>query len=185
MKVSDLAKGDHLKLEGKIFEVVEIKHSHLGRGSANLTLVLRNVQTNQRIEKTFKPDEQIDYLEVEKEKLVYSHRDSQNFYFKRDSQLISLPTKLFENLSKFLKPNLEVLGYFSEDEELLWVELPKIVEYLVVETGPDFKGSTVQSSYKPAKIETGLEIKVPFFIKNGDLIKVNTETGEYVERVQK
>jgi elongation factor P len=185
MRVSDLAKGDFIKLENKTYEVIDIKHTHMGRGSANLTLVLKNVQTNQRIEKTFKPDENVEYLEVEKEKIVFTHQDKNHFYFKKEEKNYHLPKNLFSYLERFLKPGLEVTGFFDEEDNLFWIELPKIVEYKVVSAPPDFKGGTVQGSYKPVKIETGYEIKAPFFIKEGDIIKVNTETGEYVERVQK
>jgi len=185
MRISDLTKGDIIKLENKIYEVVNIKHTHMGRGSANLTLVLKNVQTNQSLEKKFKPDENIEYLEVDKERLIFTHTDKNYFYFKKNDKNYTLSKNLFSYLEKFLKPDLEVVGFFDEENNLLWIELPKIIEYKVVSAPPEYKGGSVQRSYKPVKIETGYEVKAPFFIKEGDIIKVNTETGEYVERVQK
>lgn len=185
MRVSDLDKGDVIKLENKIFEVIEIKHLHLGRGSANLNLTLKNLQTGQRIEKVFKPDEKVDYLDIERRKIVFEKEDQNFYYFKNKESLSKLDKKLFIYLKNYLKNGLEVIGYFDENDNLITVELPKIIELKVIETPPDFKGGTVQSNYKTALLETGLEIKVPFFIKEGDIIRINTETGEYVERVQK
>lgn len=183
MRAIDFNKGDFLKYENKIFQVIDIKHTHLGRGSANLTLILKNIQTGQRIEKVFKPDEDLEYLEVEKRKVVYIGKSDKTFLFKNEAKKYELKRSSFNYLEKYLKDNLEVVGYFDEDDNLIFVELPKIVEYKVTFAEPGFKGNTVQGSYKKIIIETGFEFKAPFFIKEGDIIRINTETGEYVERV--
>lgn len=184
MKANVFDKGDFLRYENKIFQIIEIKHTHLGRGSANLTFVLKNIQTGQRIEKVFKPDEELDYLEIEKKKIVFIDQDEKNLIFQEDSKKHTLSKNLFEVLNKYLKKNLEVIGYFDNERNLITIELPKIIEYKVISAPPGFKGDTVQGSYKNVVIETGYEVKAPFFIKEGDIIRINTETGEYVERVQ-
>lgn len=184
MRAIDLEKGDHIRYENKIFQVIEIKHTHLGRGSANLTLGLKNIQTGQRIEKVFKPDENLEYLDIEKRKIIFIREDEKNLIFQEKTKMYNLPKNIFLSLLKYLKKNLEVIGYFDEEENLISIELPKIIDYKVISAPPDFKGNTIQGSYKSVIIETGYEFKVPFFIKEGDIIKINTETGEYVERIQ-
>jgi len=186
MKATNLSKGDFIRYENKIFEVVDIEHRHLGRGSANLSLTLKNVQTGQRIEKVFKPDEELEYLDIDKRKIIYQGEDKGAFKFQdpESDKFFTLDKKTNPRLAFFLKGGLEVVGYFDEDDNLIMVELPKIIEYRVISAPPGIKGDTVQGASKVVTIETGYEVKVPLFIKEGDLIRLNTETGEYVERVQ-
>jgi len=182
MNVNKLEKGDYIRLEGKIFKVLEITHTHLGRGGANLELKLQNLSGGV-IRKNFKPNEDVEYIEIEKKKIFFLYSKREKFYFKDEKgKIIEAEKYLLQDKDKFLKKNLEVTGYFY-NEELVNIELPIKIEYEVKISPPGVRGDTAQGGSKVVICENNLEVVVPLFVKEGDKIIVNTETGEYVSKV--
>jgi len=182
MRVNKLEKGDYIRLDGKILKVLDITHTHLGRGGANLELKLQNLNGG-IIRKNFKPDDEVEYVELEKKKLIFLYSKKDKLYFSDEKkQIFEINQEILQDKAKFLKKNLEVVGYFDE-ENLVSIELPIKIEYEVKSAPPGVKGDTAQGGSKVVICENGLEVVVPLFIKEGDKIIVNTETGEYVSKI--
>jgi len=185
LEINEIQKGMIIGIEGTPYKVLELKHLHLGRGGAILQTKLKNLIEGNVIEKNFKPSDEIEEVEIEKIKLkfIYSHRG--NFVFQRidNHQRFNLKEDLIGEKKDYLKPNLEVEGYLFK-EKLIEISLPLKVDLKVIEAPPGIKGDTKQGGTKTVILETGKKINVPLFIKTGDIIKVNTEKGEYVERVK-
>jgi len=164
--------------------VVETDHLHQGRGKATVSLSLKNLLTGQLLNKTFKSDENLEVIETEELQLHYHHRDRNNFYFEDDDKKqYSLDQKVVGERAEFLKTDLPIKGIFIEGR-LVQIKLPVKAAYRVVEAPPDFKGNTVQGGSKIVKLETGAQIKTPFFVNVGDVVVVNIEKQEYVGRMR-
>lgn len=145
---------------------------------------MKNLKSGKFIERTFKSGEEFEEIELEYKKASYLYSDRQNsvFLMKETNQRISLPFESTQEKIRYIKPNTEVsLAYI--DGKLASLDIPIKVELEVIEAPPSFKGDTATGGLKKVKLETGLEINVPLFIEAGEVIRVNTETGEYVERV--
>jgi elongation factor P len=185
MKVSQLEKKDFINLDGNIYQVIDIKHTHLGRGKANVLLVLKELRSGKKVEKNFKSDEDVELVEIEEREIVFDgvRGDEMNFKDEEDKKYV-LKTKDFKHLLPFLVNGNKYSGLFFEDE-LVAVSLPKVVYLKVISAPPGIKGNTVQATTKIVKVENGYQFKVPLFINEGDTIAINTESGEYIERVQK
>ena len=185
LNVTELRNGTFYK-EGKdIFLVVTYEHMKTGRGSGNIKLKVRNVRSGSVVEKSFITGARVDEADVEKKKAQYLYRDRDIYSF-MDPVTFEQFTVLSQVLGdqvKYLKEGLEVLLIVSE-EEVLGLELPMSLNYAVSETGPGEKGNTVSNVFKEATLDNGLVVKVPMFIKVDDKIKVDTRSGEYVERVK-
>ncbi len=186
LTINDLKNGQFIILEGSPFEVLSVRHSHLGRGGANVQAKLRDLRTGKVFDRNFKPADKFEEVEIEKIKtqFIYSHRDE--FWFAEISNpknRFSLPLGIIGDYKDFLKSNLEITALKFEDE-IINIELPIKVDYKVIEAPPGIKGDTAQGGTKSAVIETGAKVLVPLFVKEGDIIKINTQTGEYVERVE-
>ncbi len=185
LSINDLENGQFIILDGDPFEVLSVKHFHLGRGGANIQTKVRSLRTSKVFDRNFKPADKFEEAEIEKLKVyhIYSHRDE--FWFSEidnPKNRFSLPLEIIGNQKDFLKPNLEVTALKFRGQ-IINMELPIKVDYNVIEAPPGIKGNTAQGGTKPIIIETGAKVLVPLFIKEGDIIKVNTQTGEYVERV--
>lgn len=180
----ELKKGMTIELDGQLFQVIDYQHIKMGRGSAQLRLKLRNVRAGHTTERSFQASEKFMKVFMERRPVQYLYTDSGLYHF-MDSETFDQvavdKNKIGDSLG-YLKEglNLELISYKGET---IGIELPVSVELKVVDTGPGFKGNTASAGGKPAKLETGKMIQVPFFINNGDNIKVDTRTGEYLERV--
>jgi len=185
LDINEIQKGMIIEFNGQPYEVLEVKHLHLGRGGAVLQTKLKNLIEGNVIEKNFKPSDEIEEAEVEKVKLkfIYSHRGKFVFQKIENSQRFELQEEVIGEKKDYLKENLEVEGYFFEGK-LISISLPPKVDLKVIEAPPGIKGDTKQGGTKTVVLETGKKINVPLFIKAGDIIRVNTEKGEYVERVK-
>lgn len=189
-KVTQLESGTIIELEGKYFRVQKVTYAHIGRGKANAQLMLKNILTGQSLTRNFKSDENLMEAEVEEREVDFKYRKApasakatagkNNLFFFAGSEKLELENSLGRR-ADFLKIGMKVKGIFIEDK-LVSIELPIKETYKVTEAPPGVKGDTAAGGSKTVTIESGAQIKTPLFIKEGDLIVINTETGEYVER---
>jgi elongation factor P len=180
----ELKKGIIIELEGKLYQVLDYQHIKMGRGSAQVRLKLRDVRSAHNIERSFQASERFARARLDYHTMQYLYNDGELYYFMDEENFEQTPLTASQlgDALKYLKEgmSLEVLNHKGE---LVGVEMPITVELKVVETGPGFKGDTATGGNKPAKLETGITIQVPLFVNNGDVLKVDTRTGEYLERV--
>ncbi len=180
----ELRKGLTIELEEKLYQVLDYQHIKIGRGSAMVRLKLRDIRGGHTIERTFQASEKFTRARLDYRTMQYLYNDGNLYYFMDEETFEQTPIaaeQLGDTLD-YLKEgmSLEISSYKGK---LIGVELPVAVELEVVDTGPGFKGDTATAGNKAAKLETGITIQVPLFINNGDVIKVDTRTGEYLERV--
>jgi len=182
--INQLKSGLTIKLNDVPFMVISVDHVKPGKGSAFARTKLRNLRLGTVIERTFKSSEKLDEAYIEQRKMQYSYQSGEHFHFLDQDTFedLSIEKSHLGNVAKLIKDNITVNAYFFEGE-LVNVDLPATVEYKIIETEPGFKGDTAKASYKPATIETGAIIQVPLFVKTGDVIKLDTRTGEYGGRV--
>lgn len=180
----DLRNGTTFELDNSVFRVVEFQHVKPGKGAAFVRTKIKNVITGAVLEKTFNPSEKLQGAEIEKREMQYLYNDGDLYYFMDNETYEQLPLnaeQLGDSL-KYIKENMNV-KILSFKEKVFAVEPPMFVELEVTYTEPGFAGNTTTTSGKPATLENGLEISVPMFINIGDVIKIDTRTGEYMERV--
>jgi elongation factor P len=180
----DLKKGITIELEGGLYQILDWQHIKMGRGSAQVRLKLHNIKAGHTIERTFQAGEKFTRARLDRRAVQFLYSEGNLYYF-MDSQTFEQSTLDAEQLGdalNYLKEgiSLEILSY---KDAPISVELPNSVELKVVETGPGFKGDTATAGNKPAKLETGIAIQVPIFVSNGDIVRVDTRTGQYLERV--
>lgn len=185
IQVTDLKAGTTFELKGKPYKVYKYTHTKLGRGGANVKVSVRNLETGALEEKTFGSDEKVEEISTVKKTLqfLYKSEDSATFMDTKTYEQIEIPAKIIENELAFIKDGQSVSLLFWEDE-VLSVDIAPKVELEITETAPGVKGNSATNVYKSAKLENGMELKVPLFIKNGDRVIVDTRTGEYVERAK-
>ncbi len=181
----DFRPGMVVEFDGELHTVLAFEHNKRGRGTAVVRAKFRNLRTGSITERTFMPEERYPRAYLEQKKMQYLYRDDGNFVF-MDSETydqIHLAGDLLGDARQWLKENLEATVVFYEGRAI-GVDLPNAVELEVAETAPGGRGDTVAGSSKPAKLETGATVNVPFFVNVGDRIKVDTRTGSYLERVK-
>lgn len=184
---SDFKNGIHLYLDGEVYTIVEFQHVKPGKGGAFVRTRLRKVKTGAMLERTFRAGERFEPAYVEKNKKQFLYRQGPELV------LMDLDTYEHEHVAetqigdqaKYLKEDMEITALVA-DGEVLGYEVPNFVELEVVQTDPGYRGDTVSgSSTKPAKLESGAIIQVPFHINQGDYVKVDTRSDAYLERVKK
>ena len=184
VKLGDFRNGTTFEMDGNVYRIVEFQHVKPGKGSAFVRTKLKNVITGATIEKTFNPSDKYPAAEIEKKVTQYLYNDGGLYYF-MDNQTydqIPLNEEQLGDCLKYLKENMEVT-ILSFKGNVFAVEPPTFVELKVTYTEPGFSGNTTTTSGKPAKLETGLEITVPLFVNIGDMLKIDTRTCEYMERI--
>ena len=184
---SDFKNGMHFTMDGDVWTIIEFQHVKPGKGGAFVRTRLRKVRTGQVIEKTFRSGERVDQVYVEKVKMQFLYRQMNEMILMDLDTYEQIPVEAstLGDQGKYLKDESEIVALVA-NEETLGYELPNFVELEVVETDPGFKGDTVSGgSTKPAKLESGATINVPFHINVGDIVKVDTRTDSYLERVKK
>jgi len=170
--------------DGQVWQVVEFQHVKPGKGAAFVRTKIRNVITGGVVEKTFRPTEKMPKAHIERKDYEYLYNDGELFYFMDQETFEQMPLsseQLGDSL-KFVKENM-VVKVLSYKGSVFGVEPPTFVELEVTETEPGFKGDTSTGATKPATLETGATIMVPLFVNQNDFIRVDTRTGEYMERV--
>jgi elongation factor P len=180
----ELKKGLTIELEEKLYQVLDYQHIKMGRGSAQIRLKLRDIRSGHNIERSFQASEKFTRARLDYRTMQYLYHDGDLYYFMDEETFEQMPiaAKQLGNTLNYLKEGMSV-EVSSYKGKMIDVVMPVAVELEVVDTGPGYKGDTATAGNKAAKLETGITIQVPMFINNGDVIKVDTRTGEYLERV--
>lgn len=180
---SELRKGVIIELEDKLYQVIEYQHVKMKR-TALAKVKLHDLQAGHTIERSFQSDDRFTRARLDSRNSQYLYNDGNLYYFMDEEtyEQIALNAEQLGDALNYLKEGMSV-GISRYKGELIGVELPITVELRVSDTGPGFKGDTATAGNKPAQLETGLTIQVPMFINNDDVIKVDTRTGSYLERV--
>ena len=180
----DVRNGTTFELEGNVFKVVEFQHVKPGKGAAFVRTKLKNVITGATLERTFNPSEKLVGAEIEKRDMQYLYADGDLYYFMDNETYEQMPLNKEQigDALKYIKENMNV-KVLSFKGSVFAVEPPMFVELEVTYTEPGFSGNTTTTSGKPATLENGYEISVPLFVNIGDVIRIDTRTGEYMERV--
>jgi len=187
LSINDLKPGSLILIEKTPYQVLEVSHLHMGRGGSSVQTKIRNLRTGQVFNRNFKPADSFEEADIVKRplKFIYSHRGEFVFQDPQDAKKrFPLPAEIIGENKKWLKSNLELTALFLDDKPIS-IQLPIKMDFKVVESPPGLQGDRSQAGTKTATLETGAVIQVPLFINEGDVIRVNTETGEYVERVGK
>ncbi len=180
----DFRNGVTFDMDGSVMQVIEFQHVKPGKGAAFVRTKLRNVITGAVVEKTFSPTDKYPPAHIERREMEYLYSDGELFYFMDNETYEQIPLnedKLGDNF-KFVKENT-VCKILSYQGNVFGVEPPMFMELTVTEAEPGVKGDTATGATKPVTLETGVQIKVPLFVNEGDIVKVDTRTGEYLERV--
>ncbi|MGI6065468.1 MAG: elongation factor P [Bacillota bacterium] len=183
ISTNDFKTGVTIELDGDAYQVVEFQHVKPGKGAAFVRSKLKNVRTGGVIEKTFSAGERIPKAHLERKEMQFLYHDGDAYIFMdvNNFEQIPLTEDQIGDGKKFLKENMNAFILFFQGN-VIGVDLPSQVELEVIETEPGIKGDTASGGSKPATVETGSVVRVPFFINVGDVILVNTKTGEYVGR---
>ncbi len=179
----DFRNGVTFDMDGQVFQIVEFQHVKPGKGAAFVRTKIRNVITGAVIEKTFNPSDKFPTAYIERKDMQYLYNDGDLYYFMDNETYENIPInadKLGDNF-KFVKENTDV-KVLSYKGVVFGVEPPFFIELQVTATEPGVRGDTATNVTKPATLETGAEVRVPIFINEGDMIRVDTRTGEYMER---
>lgn len=181
---SELKNGMTLLHNGQIWRVDYFQHVKPGKGSAFTRTKLKNLETGAVLEYTFKARDDIELAQVDRKELEYLYRDPANYHFMdpQSFEQTTLSANRCEHMGPFLKENMHVTALLYQDR-LLDISLPNFVELKVVKTDPGLRGDTVTGGTKPATLETGGVVNVPLFVNEGDVIQIDTRTGEYLSRV--
>lgn len=181
---SDFRRGLKIEWEGKPYEVIEFQHSKVAQSQATVRTKLRDLTTGRVIEVNFRAGERFEKPDLEEREVQFLYKEGDRFVFMdlEDYDQIYVSEKEVGEAAKFMPENLQVKILYYKGK-IIGIELPNVVELRVIKTVPGVKGDTVGTATKPATLETGAEIQVPLFIQEGDVIKVDTRTGEYLERV--
>ena len=181
---NDLKNGMSLNLPEGLFQVVEFQHVKPGKGGAFVRTTLRNVRTGGQLDKTFRAGEKVEQAMIDKREMQYLYNDGTNYVFMDTAsydQLEVAPASLGSAVDYLRENDNAVLQMYGT--EIVGVDLPAAVELKVAETEPGVQGDRVSGARKPATLETGLVVTVPFFVNQGDTIRVDTRTNDYVTRV--
>ena len=183
ISVNDFKTGLTIEVDGGIWQVIEFQHVKPGKGAAFVRSKLRNLRTGAIQEKTFRAGEKVSKAHIDNRKMQYLYASGDNHVFMDNETYdqIELPSKQIEHELKFLKENMDV-SIMMFQTETLGVQLPTTVTLEVTETEPGIKGDTASGGTKPATVETGLVVQVPFFVNEGDKLIINTTDGSYVSR---
>lgn len=184
ISISSIKPSTTIIYNKELYIVISCEHAKLARGSAFCRVKLKNLKTSQILDCTLRDSDNIEQAFIEKRKLQYLYNEGEQYHFLdlETYEDLVLPKSHIRDKVEWLKDNLELMGLFYENQ-LLDLELPISMELKVIATDPGFKGDTVKTGTKPAKLETNVVIYVPLFINIGDVVKVDTRTKEYLGRV--
>jgi elongation factor P len=185
ISTGDVKKGVIIELDGQLMKVLDWTHIKMARGSAQVRMKLQNVRKGDIIERTFQAGTRWPRARIEQRKAQYLYGDGDAFHF-MDTETydqFAISSAMIRDDARFLIENTEVF-VSTHDGEVLAVDLPVTVDLRVTQTDPGFAGDTATGAKKPATLQTGLVVQVPLFVSEGDVLRVDTRTGEYVTRVQ-
>ena len=183
VSAGDFRNGVTFEMDGGVYQIIEFQHVKPGKGAAFVRTKIRNVITGAVVEKTFSPTDKYPTAFVERKDMEYLYNDGSLYYFMDLETFENIPINadILPDSFKFVKEN-EQVKILSYKGNVFGVEPPFFVELVITHTEPGFKGDTASNTYKPATVETGYTLQVPLFINTGDLIRIDTRTGEYMER---
>ena len=184
ISAGDFRNGITIELEGNIFQIIEFQHVKPGKGAAFVRTKLRNIISGGIVETSFRPTEKFPLARIERKDMQYLYGDDDfyNFMDVETYDQISLTKESVGDALKFVKEN-EMCKLCAHNGSVFSVEPPLFVELAITDTEPGFKGDTATGATKPAVVETGATVYVPLFVEQGDVIKIDTRTGEYLSRV--
>ena len=183
ISTTDFRTGITFELEGDVVQLLEFQHVKPGKGAAFVRCKLRSVKTGAVIEKTFRPGEKFPKAHIDRKEMQYLYKEGDTWVFMDTEtyEQVSILESLLEDAPKYLKENM-TSGILFYQGQVIGIDLPKQVELKVVATEPGVKGDTATGGSKPATLETGLVVQVPFFVNENDVLIIDTRTGEYVSR---
>ncbi len=185
ISAGDFRNGVTFEMDGQVVSIIEFQHVKPGKGAAFVRTKIRNVITGSVVEKTFNPNDKYPTAFIERKDMEYSYNDGDLYYFMDTETWEQVPinASILGDNFKFVKENMscKVLSYKGN---VFGVEPPNFVELVITQTDPGFAGNTATNATKPATVETGAEIKVPLFIEEGELVQIDTRTGEYLGRAK-
>ncbi|MBQ4129302.1 MAG: elongation factor P [Ruminococcus sp.] len=183
ISAGDFRNGVTFEMDGQVVSIIEFQHVKPGKGAAFVRTKIRNVITGSVVEKTFNPNDKYPTAFIERKDMEYSYNDGDLYYFMDTETWEQVPinASILGDNFKFVKENMtcKVLSYKGN---VFGVEPPNFVELTITQTDPGFAGNTATNATKPATVETGAEIKVPLFIEEGEVVQIDTRTGEYLGR---
>ncbi len=183
VSAGDFRNGVTFEMDGNVYQIIEFQHVKPGKGAAFVRAKIRNVIAGSVVERTFNPNEKYPTAFVERKDMEFSYSDEGLYYFMdpESFEMIPVGAEDLGDAFKFVKENMtcKILSYKGK---VFGVEPPTFVELQITQTDPGFAGNTATNATKPATLETGAEIRVPLFINEGDMIRIDTRTGEYMER---
>ena len=184
ISAGEFRNGVTFEQDGQVLQVVEFQHVKPGKGAAFVRTKTKNVITGSVVETSYNPTAKFPQAFIERREVTYSYEDGDLYYFmdQETYDMIPIAKELLGDSFRFVKEN-KICKLLSYKGKVFSVEIPNFIELEVTETEPGFKGNTATNTLKPAKVETGAEIRVPLFINEGDKIRIDTRTGEYMERV--
>ena len=184
ISAGDFKNGVTVEIDGNIYQILEFQHVKPGKGAAFVRTKLKNIISGGVVEKTFRPTEKFPKAHIDRKDMQYLYQDGDlyNFMDVETYDQIALNSDVVGDALKFVKEN-EVVKICSHNGNVFSVEPPLFVELAITETEPGFKGDTAQGATKPAIVETGATVMVPLFVEQGDVLKIDTRTGEYLSRV--
>ncbi len=184
ISAGDFRNGITIELDNNVYQIIEFQHVKPGKGAAFVRTKLKNIKSGGVVEKTFRPTEKCPQARIDRKDMqyLYSDGDLYNFMDVETYEQIALNAETIGDSLKFVKEN-EMCKVCSHSGNVFAVEPPLFVELEITETEPGFKGDTATGASKPAIVETGAQVSVPLFVNQGDKIKIDTRTGEYLSRV--
>ena len=184
ISAGDFKNGVTLEIEGNIYQILEFQHVKPGKGAAFVRTKLKNIINGGAVERTFRPTEKFPKAHIERKDMQYLYSDGELYHFMdvETYDQIALNEDAIGDSLKFVKEN-EMVKICSHKGNVFAVEPPLFVELAIIETEPGFKGDTATGATKPATVETGALVYVPLFVEQGDVLKIDTRTGEYLSRV--
>ena len=184
VSAGDFKNGLTIEIDGNIFQILEFQHVKPGKGAAFVRTKLKNIISGGVVEKTFRPTEKFENAHIDRKEMQYLYKDGDlyNFMDVETYDQIALDSNVVGDALQFVKEN-ETVKICSHKGNVFSVEPPLFVELAIAETEPGFKGDTAQGATKPAVVETGATVMVPLFVEVGDVLKIDTRTGEYLSRV--
>ena len=183
VSAGDFRNGVTFEMDGNVYQIIEFQHVKPGKGAAFVRAKIRNVIAGSVVERTFNPNDKYPTAYIERKDMEFSYSDGDLYYFMdpESYELVPVNKSDLGDAFKFVKENM-ICKILSYKGNVFGVEPPTFVELQVTQTDPGFAGNTATNATKPATIETGAEIRVPLFINEGDMIRIDTRTGEYMER---
>ena len=184
---NDFRNGAVLKMDGELYRIEEYEHRTPGNLRAFVKAKLRSLRTGNLKEMRYRSGESVEMVRMEKKTFQYLYKDGDDFVFMNTEsyEQINVPSIVVGNIAKFIRESDNADIIFAEDGTIVAVEVPAAVNLTIVQTDPGMKGDTATGGTKPAKLETGAMVNVPLFLNEGDMVKVDTRTGQYMERVKK